>query len=48
MDETETTPRIAPVEPPYESEVGEMLRRWMPPGSGLLRRTLISCCSSWW
>ncbi len=33
MDETEATPRIAPVEPPYEREVGEMLRRWMPPGA---------------
>ena len=27
-----TTPRIAPLEPPYEPEVAETLRRLMPPG----------------
>ena len=26
------TPRMAPLEPPYESDVEEMLRKWMPPG----------------
>jgi alkylhydroperoxidase family enzyme len=25
-------PRMAPLEPPYESDVEEMLRKWMPPG----------------
>lgn len=29
------TQRIAPLEPPYEPELQEMLRRWMPPGSAL-------------
>jgi 4-carboxymuconolactone decarboxylase len=29
----QTTPRITPLEPPYEPETGEMLRRWMPPGT---------------
>jgi 4-carboxymuconolactone decarboxylase len=28
-----TTPRIIPLEPPYEPGAGEMLRRWMPPGA---------------
>jgi 4-carboxymuconolactone decarboxylase len=28
-------PRIAPLEPPYEPGVEEMLRKWMPPNSGL-------------
>lgn len=32
---TNPTPRIAPLEPPYEPEVGAMLQRWMPPGSGI-------------
>jgi alkylhydroperoxidase family enzyme len=27
------TPRIAPLEPPYEAETAGMLRKWMPPGS---------------
>jgi alkylhydroperoxidase family enzyme len=39
------TPRIAPLEPPYPPEVEEMLRKWMPPGTGLeplaLFRTLV-------
>ena len=26
------TARIAPLEPPYEPETEEMLRKWMPPG----------------
>ena len=30
---TSTTPRIAPLEPPYEPEIEESLRRWMPPGA---------------
>src|SRR5450631_1438214 len=29
-----STPRIAPLEPPYSREIDESLRRWMPPGSG--------------
>ena len=29
------TPRIAPLEPPYEPGVEEMLRKWMPPNSPL-------------
>lgn len=31
----ETAPRIAPLEPPYEPDVEEMLRRWMPPGAAM-------------
>ena len=27
------SPRIAPLEPPYQPGVEDMLRRWMPPGS---------------
>jgi 4-carboxymuconolactone decarboxylase len=26
-------PRIAPLEPPYEEELGSLLEKWMPPGS---------------
>ncbi len=44
MPMTETTPRIAPVDPPYAPDTEEMLRRWMPPGADveplLLFRTL--------
>src|SRR5581483_11214873 len=29
------TPRIAPLEPPYDPETEAMLRKWMPPGSPL-------------
>ncbi|HEV3055293.1 MAG TPA: carboxymuconolactone decarboxylase family protein [Solirubrobacteraceae bacterium] len=29
------TPRIAPLEPPYDPDTEEMLRKWMPPGSPL-------------
>ena len=28
-----TTPRIAPLDPPYDPEVPEALAKWMPPGS---------------
>ena len=28
-----TEPRIAPLQPPYEPALEEMLKRWMPPGS---------------
>jgi alkylhydroperoxidase family enzyme len=27
-----TSPRIAPVEPPYEPEIADLLAKWMPPG----------------
>ena len=30
-----TTPRIAPLEPPYEAAIADELARWMPPGSPL-------------
>ena len=30
---TDAKPRIAPVEPPYDSETQSMLEKWMPPGS---------------
>jgi 4-carboxymuconolactone decarboxylase len=30
---TAITPRIAPLEPPYEPEVAASLAKWMPPGS---------------
>src|ERR1700722_15262860 len=33
MSQTETAPRIEPLRRPFEPEVGEMLDRWMPPGS---------------
>ncbi len=35
MTEIAAEPRIAPLEPPYDPELGEMLRKWMPPGSPL-------------
>jgi 4-carboxymuconolactone decarboxylase len=35
MTETATDPRIAPLEPPYEPALEEMLKKWMPPGSPL-------------
>ena len=38
-------PRIAPVEPPYDDETAEALRKWMPPGADVeplaLFRTLM-------
>jgi alkylhydroperoxidase family enzyme len=33
MTEIASKPRIAPLEPPYEPGLEEMLRRWMPPGN---------------
>jgi alkylhydroperoxidase family enzyme len=45
MPVTDQTPRIAPVEPPYEGETEATLRKWMPPGTSLeplrLFRTLV-------
>lgn len=35
MTDPATTPRIAPLEPPYEPAIGAMLEKWMPPGSAL-------------
>jgi alkylhydroperoxidase family enzyme len=39
------TPRIAPLEPPYSSEIAESLAKWMPPGAAMeplkLFRTLV-------
>jgi alkylhydroperoxidase family enzyme len=35
MTETTAKPRIAPLEPPYEPGIEEMLKKWMPPGSEL-------------
>ncbi|HEX8068197.1 MAG TPA: carboxymuconolactone decarboxylase family protein [Thermoleophilaceae bacterium] len=39
------TPRIPPVEPPYDDETAEVLRKWMPPGAEVeplkLFRTLV-------
>jgi alkylhydroperoxidase family enzyme len=32
---TQPAHRIAPLEPPYDAETAEMLRRWMPPGAGV-------------
>jgi 4-carboxymuconolactone decarboxylase len=29
------SPRIAPLEPPYEPDIATMLEKWMPPNSGL-------------
>jgi alkylhydroperoxidase family enzyme len=33
MTSNTATPRIAPLEPPYEPTVAEQLARWMPPGA---------------
>ena len=33
MTETVVQPRIAPLQAPFEPAIGEMLRKWMPPGS---------------
>jgi len=33
MTVTDRAPRIAPLQAPYEPDVEEMLRRWMPPGA---------------
>ncbi len=35
MPAATATPRIAPLEPPYDPETEAMLRKWMPPGSPL-------------
>ncbi|HEX3691049.1 MAG TPA: carboxymuconolactone decarboxylase family protein [Solirubrobacteraceae bacterium] len=35
MDTMDTIPRISPLQPPYDPETGEMLRRWMPPGEAI-------------
>lgn len=35
MTDPAATPRIAPLEPPYEPAIGAMLEKWMPPGSAL-------------
>jgi 4-carboxymuconolactone decarboxylase len=32
---TTDSPRIVPLEPPYEGPIGELLEKWMPPGSGV-------------
>ena len=34
MTDQTQAPRIAPLEPPYAPAVEEMLRKWMPPGTG--------------
>jgi alkylhydroperoxidase family enzyme len=31
VTQTDTQPRIAPLEPPYEPEIEAMLKKWMPP-----------------
>jgi 4-carboxymuconolactone decarboxylase len=35
MGQTAAAPRIRPLEPPYEPDIGAMLQKWMPPGSAL-------------
>jgi 4-carboxymuconolactone decarboxylase len=35
MTDLATTPRIAPLEPPYEPATEAMLKKWMPPGSAI-------------
>lgn len=40
MPKPESGPRIAPLEPPYESSVETMLKKWMPPGSEIPPLTL--------
>jgi 4-carboxymuconolactone decarboxylase len=35
MSATVEEPRIAPLEPPHDPALEEMLRRWMPPGSAI-------------
>jgi 4-carboxymuconolactone decarboxylase len=35
MTDSLPAPRIAPLEPPYEPETEQMLRKWMPPDSGV-------------
>jgi 4-carboxymuconolactone decarboxylase len=31
----DTSPRITPLQPPYDPDTGEMLNRWMPPGANV-------------
>ena len=33
MTQTDTPPRIAPLEPPYDPDIEAMLQKWMPPGA---------------
>jgi 4-carboxymuconolactone decarboxylase len=35
MVDLTTTPRIAPLEPPYEPATETLLQKWMPPGSAI-------------
>jgi 4-carboxymuconolactone decarboxylase len=45
MTHTSSLPRIEPVQPPYEQEMGAQLAKWMPPGAPVeplaLFRTLV-------
>jgi 4-carboxymuconolactone decarboxylase len=45
MAKTASSPRIEPVQPPYEGEIGEQLAKWMPRGAPVdplaLFRTLV-------
>jgi alkylhydroperoxidase family enzyme len=45
MAQTSSTPRIEPLQPPYEGEIGEQLATWMPNGAPVeplaLFRTLV-------
>src|SRR5689334_2654358 len=35
MTTPHASPRIAPIEPPYDPDTEAMLKKWMPPGSPL-------------
>lgn len=35
MPDTQSRPRIAPLQPPYESGLAAMLHKWMPPDSAI-------------
>jgi len=35
MTTAAASPRIAPLEPPYDPDIAAMLAKWMPPGSGM-------------
>jgi 4-carboxymuconolactone decarboxylase len=45
MPQISSTPRIDPVQPPYEGDIAEQLAKWMPPGAPVeplvLFRTLV-------
>jgi alkylhydroperoxidase family enzyme len=45
VTQTDTQPRIAPLQPPYEPDVEAILQKWMPPGADTpplaLFRTLV-------